>query len=202
MAAGCISRPPDVPFHEWLRWRAREGMRPVRRRDGLSTTMQQEANLWKALMAAFYGDERAEALEEEAVSGEGPMGRPSPTLSNASAAPGIEELQKILAETYDPTRETVDSFVARSFVARVDRAADSLQGLGLEMSEERLLEVRSEAQAIEEAFAITKDLDPKLMVQAAGALYVGASVHPGFGPGSGAACSRTGICKLDPSLRR
>ena len=128
VAAGRVPRPPDGPFHDWLRWRAREGMRPVRSRDGVSTTMQQEAVLWKALMAAYYGEERAEALEEEAVSGEGPRGLPSPTMSEASAAPGVEELQKILMETYDPTKETVDSFVAR-----VDRAADSLQGLGLSL---------------------------------------------------------------------
>ena len=121
---------------------AREGERPVRSRDGVSTPIQQEAVLWK---------ERAEALEEEVVE-EGLRGVPSPTMSEASAAPGVEELQKILTETYDPTKETVDSFVAR-----VDRAADSVQGLGLETSEEQVLEVRSRAQAIEE-YAITKDL--------------------------------------------
>ena len=148
-------------------------MRPVRSRDGVSTTMQQEAVLWKALMAAYYGEERAEALEEEAVSGEGPRGLPSPTMSEASAAPGVEELQKILMETYDPTKETVDSFVAR-----VDRAADSLQGLRLETSEERLSEIRSGAQAIEEVFAMTKDLNPRLMVQTARDLFVGVSVDP------------------------
>ena len=85
----------------------------------MSTTMQQEAVLRKALMAAYYGEERAEALEEEAVSGEGPRGLPSPTMSEASATPGVEELQKILMETYDPTKETVDSFVARVDIARL-----------------------------------------------------------------------------------
>lgn len=76
-------------------------------------------------------------------------------------------------ETYNPTKETVDFFVAR-----VNRAADSLQGLGLETSEKQLLEVCLGAQAIEEVYAITKDLNSKLMVQTARNLFVGVSVNP------------------------
>ena len=64
VAAGRVPRPAEMPFSEWLKWRAGSGKPPTRGRDGVSTTMQQEAVLWKALMSAYYGAERAEALEE------------------------------------------------------------------------------------------------------------------------------------------
>ena len=74
-----------MPFSEWLKWRAGSGKRPTRGRDGVSTTMQQEAVLWKALMSAYYGEERAEALEE---AGAEHASRPSPALSELSGEPG------------------------------------------------------------------------------------------------------------------
>ena len=48
VAAGRVPRPSEMPFSEWLKWRAGSGKRPTRGRDGISTTMQQEAVLWKA----------------------------------------------------------------------------------------------------------------------------------------------------------
>ena len=47
VAAGRVPRPAEMPFSEWLKWRAGSGKRPTRGRDGVSTTMQQEAVLWK-----------------------------------------------------------------------------------------------------------------------------------------------------------
>ena len=39
VAAGRVPRPAEMPFSEWLKWRAGSGKRPTRGRDGVSTTM-------------------------------------------------------------------------------------------------------------------------------------------------------------------
>ena len=67
-------------------------------------------------MSAYYGEERAEALEE---AGAEPEARPSPALSELSGEPGVEELQAVLQESYDPRKEGIESFEAR-----VNRAAE------------------------------------------------------------------------------
>ena len=129
VAAGRVPRPAEMPFSEWLKWRAGSGKRPTRGRDGVSTTMQQEAVLWKALMSAYYGEERAEALEE---AGAEHVSRPSPALSELSGEPGVEELQAVLQSAYDPRKESLDVFEAR-----VNRAAESLLMLGIEVAIDR-----------------------------------------------------------------
>ena len=139
VAAGRVPRPAEMPFSEWLKWRAGSGKRPTRGRDGVSTTMQQEAVLWKALMSAYYGEERAEALEE---AGAEHASRPSPALSELSGEPGVEELQAVLQSAYDPRKESLDVFEAR-----VNRAAESLLMLGIEVAD-RQEEVLLEASAL------------------------------------------------------
>ena len=169
VAAGRVPRPSEMPFHDWLKWRAGSGKRPVRGRDGVSTTMQQEAVVWKALMSAYYGEERAEALEE---AGAEPEPRPSPALSELSGEPGVEGLQAVLAESYDPRKEESDAFEAR-----ITRAADGLLMLGIEVSD-RQAEVLLEANAIKEVYGVTGRLEAATMVKAARDLFVKVSVDP------------------------
>ena len=169
VAAGRVPRPAEMPFSEWLKWRAGSGKRPTRGRDGVSTTMQQEAVLWKALMSAYYGEERAEALEE---AGAEPEVRPSPALSELSGEPGVEELQAVLQASYDPRKEELDVFEAR-----VNRAAEGLLMLGIEVAE-RQEAVLLEASAIKEVYGATTSLDPAAMVRMARDFFVGATIDP------------------------
>ena len=169
VAAGRVPRPAEMPFSEWLKWRAGSGKRPTRGRDGVSTTMQQEAALWKALMSAYYGEERAEALEEAGAEHES---RPSPALSELSGEPGVEELQTVLRETYDPRKERLDVFEAR-----INRSAEGLLMLGIEVAE-RQEEVLLEASAINEVYGVTSSLDPAVMVRTARDFFVGISIDP------------------------
>ena len=169
VAAGRVPRPAEMPFSEWLKWRAGSGKRPTRGRDGVSTTMQQEAVLWKALMSAYYGEERAEALEE---AGAEHVSRPSPALSELSGEPGVEELQAVLQSAYDPRKESLDVFEAR-----VNRAAESLLMLGIEVAD-RQEEVLLEASAVKEVYGVTSSLDPAVMVRTARDFFVGISIDP------------------------
>ena len=191
VAAGRVPRPAEMPFSEWLKWRAGSGKRPTRGRDGVSTTMQQEAVLWKALMSAYYGEERAEALEE---AGAEHVSRPSPALSELSGEPGVEELQAVLQSLYDPRRESLDVFEAR-----VNRAAESLLMLGIEVAD-RQEEVLLEASAVKEVYGVTSSLDPAVMVRTARDFFVGISIDPSIS--DRAAESRPGICELDSHFRR
>eukprot|EP00434_Breviolum_minutum_P040079 symbB.v1.2.035607.t1/scaffold4832.1/size34166/4 len=122
-----------MPFSEWLKWRAGSGKRPTRGRDGVSTTMQLEAVLWKALMSAFTTVKNKER-------------RPSPALSELSGEPGVEELQAVLQKSYDPRKEDLEAFEAR-----INRAAEGLQMLGIEVAE-RQEEVLLKASAIKEVY--------------------------------------------------
>ena len=131
--------------------------------------MQQEAVLWKALMSAYYGEERAEALEE---AGAEPEARPSPALSELSGEPGVEELQAVLQESYNPRKEGMEAFEAR-----INRAAEGLQMLGIEVVD-RQAEILLEANAIKEVYGVTGSLEPTVMVRTARDFFVGVSVDP------------------------
>ena len=128
-----MPHPAEMPFSEWLKWRAGSGKRPTRGRDGVSTTMQLEAVLWKALMSAFTTVKNKER-------------RPSPALSELSGEPGVEELQAVLQKSYDPRKEDLEAFEAR-----INRAAEGLQMLGIEVAE-RQEEVLLKASAIKEVY--------------------------------------------------
>ena len=97
-------------------------------------------------MSAYYGEERAEALEE---AGAEPEARPSPALSELSGEAGVEELQAVLQESYDPRKEDIESFEAR-----INRAAEGLQMLGIEVVD-RQAEILLEASAIKEVYGVT-----------------------------------------------
>ena len=49
---------------DWLKWRKSTGTRPLKKRDGVSTTLEEENVLWKEVMD-FLHDAGEEELEEE-----------------------------------------------------------------------------------------------------------------------------------------
>jgi hypothetical protein len=60
-------------FNEWQKWRSGAGRRPTKKKDGVSTTSKEEAQLWRATMEANHGDDwmvdlaalQAQVSEEE-----------------------------------------------------------------------------------------------------------------------------------------
>ena len=101
-----------------------------------------------------------------------PEARPSPALSELSGEPGVEELQAVLQESYDPRKEGIESFEAR-----INRAAEGLQMLGIEVVD-RQAEILLEASAIKEVYGVTSSLEPAVMVRTARDFFVGVSVDP------------------------
>ena len=61
---GDVEFPGRVSFMDWLKWRKTTGTRPLKKRDGVSTTLEEENKLWKEVMD-FLHDAGEEELEEE-----------------------------------------------------------------------------------------------------------------------------------------
>ena len=61
---GTVPYPARMSYVRWLEWRKETGSRPVKRRDGRSTTNMQEVALWKSVME-FLHDVHEEEEEEE-----------------------------------------------------------------------------------------------------------------------------------------
>ena len=67
--SGDVPYPERMSYVTWLKWRKDTGSRPVTRRDGISTTPEQEAALWRSVMQ-FLHDVGAEEDEEDEEEGE------------------------------------------------------------------------------------------------------------------------------------
>ena len=63
---GDVEFPGRMTFMDWLKWRKSTGTRPLKKRDGVSTTLEEENALWKEVMD-FLHDAGEEDLEEEEV---------------------------------------------------------------------------------------------------------------------------------------
>ena len=61
---GDVEFPGRMTFMDWLKWRKSTGTRPLKKRDGVSTTLEEENALWKEVMD-FLHDAGEEDLEEE-----------------------------------------------------------------------------------------------------------------------------------------
>ena len=61
---GDVEFPGRMTFMDWLKWRKSTGTRPLKKRDGVSTTLEEENVLWKEVMD-FLHDAGEEELEEE-----------------------------------------------------------------------------------------------------------------------------------------
>ena len=66
---GAFPFPERMSFVRWLEWRRQTGSRPVKRRDGRSTSSADEVALWRAVMD-FLHDVKEEDEEEEEEEGE------------------------------------------------------------------------------------------------------------------------------------
>ena len=88
----------DVPYPErmsyvaWLKWRRETGSRPLSKRDGISTTPEQEAALWRKVMKFLHDaededeDEEEEEEDSELVPEASGAGGDSPPRVDVSAA--------------------------------------------------------------------------------------------------------------------
>ena len=88
----------DVPYPErmsyvaWLKWRRETGSRPLSKRDGVSTTPEQEAALWRKVMKFLHDaededeDEEEEEEDSELVPEASGAGGDSPPRVDVSAA--------------------------------------------------------------------------------------------------------------------
>ena len=68
---GAVPFPERMSFVRWLEWRRQTGSRPVKRRDGRSTSSADEVALWRAVMD-FLHDVKEEEEEEEDDEDESP----------------------------------------------------------------------------------------------------------------------------------
>ena len=65
-----VSGQPVVPYPErmtylrWLEWRKETSSRPVRRRDGRSTSTAEEVALWRSVMDFLYDVKEDDEQEE------------------------------------------------------------------------------------------------------------------------------------------
>ena len=64
---GEVEFPGRMTFMDWLKWRKSTGTRPLKKRDGVSTTLEEENVLWKEVMDFLHdaGEEELEGEEEE-----------------------------------------------------------------------------------------------------------------------------------------
>ena len=62
---GTVPFPGRMSYVRWLEWRKETGSRPVKRRDGRSTTNTQEVALWKSVMEFLHDVQEEEEEEEE-----------------------------------------------------------------------------------------------------------------------------------------
>ena len=64
---GDVEFPGHMTFMDWLKWRKSTGTRPLKKRDGVSTTLEAENALWKEVMGFLHnaGEEELEEEEEE-----------------------------------------------------------------------------------------------------------------------------------------
>ena len=65
--AGIVPYPERMPYVRWLEWRKETGSRPVKRRDGRSTSTAEEVALWRSVMEFLHDvtDEDEDEEEEE-----------------------------------------------------------------------------------------------------------------------------------------
>ena len=85
---GTVPFPGRMSYVRWLEWRKETGSRPVKRRDGRSTTNTQEVALWKSVME-FLHDVQEEEEEEEEETDEEDESPPPWSRSRISTAPSL-----------------------------------------------------------------------------------------------------------------
>ena len=72
---GVVPYPERMTYVRWLEWRKETGSRPVKRRDGRSTSTAEEVALWRSVMDFLHDvkeDDEEEEEEEEDDEDESP----------------------------------------------------------------------------------------------------------------------------------
>ena len=69
---GAVPFPERMTYVRWLEWRKETGSRPVKRRDGRSTSTTEEVALWRSVMD-FLHDVKEDEEEEEEEEKESPL---------------------------------------------------------------------------------------------------------------------------------
>ena len=70
---GVVPYPERMTYVRWLEWRKETGSRPVKRRDGRSTSTTEEVALWRSAMDFLYDEVQEEEEEEEEEEDDSPL---------------------------------------------------------------------------------------------------------------------------------
>ena len=70
---GVVPYPERMTYVRWLEWRKETGSRPVKRRDGRSTSTAEEVALWRSVMDFLYDEVQEEEEEEDDEEDESPL---------------------------------------------------------------------------------------------------------------------------------
>ena len=70
---GVVPYPERMTYVRWLEWRKETGSRPVKRRDGRSTSTTEEVALWRSVMDFLYDEVQEEEEEEEEEEDDSPL---------------------------------------------------------------------------------------------------------------------------------
>ena len=85
---GVVPYPERMTYVRWLEWRKETGSRPVKRRDGRSTSTAEEVGLWRSVMDFLHDVVEEEEEEEEDDEDESPPPEePVDDLRRAGAYP-------------------------------------------------------------------------------------------------------------------
>ena len=147
--AGRVPTPGELTFPQWQAWRRDVRRRPTVRVDGRGIRTRDEVALWREVMAALYGEGRADELasgdegEQEALavrgvsppepySPESPPGSaeegrgasPRPSSAGSGGGASVVSLRGKLDALYDPTAEDFGTYLMR--MGRVINALNSL----------------------------------------------------------------------------
>ena len=153
-----VPRPALMRWNAWQQWRAAEGLRPRKARDGIEVPNVQEVALWKSVMEALHGPGWTADLLAMEVAEEHAVGPPAsvPSLVPTTAAdhpmgisPGSGVAEEAVSGVRSPgswnsrspgTAEEVTERIFRPFrpetealddyVSRITRQASVLSALG------------------------------------------------------------------------
>ncbi|CAL1170400.1 unnamed protein product [Cladocopium goreaui] len=170
--AGRVPTPGELSFPQWQAWRRDEGRRPTVARDGRGIRTRDEVALWREVMAALYGEGRADELASEdegeqalAIRGVSPSepyspesapgsvegGRgasPRPSSAGSGGGASVVSLRGKLDALYDPTAEDFGAYLMR-----MGRVINALNSLDAQIPAGMLEKVTRKAELVIELYA-------------------------------------------------
>ena len=141
---GEIAKPADVmSLNEFIRWRSKEGRRPHKATDGVSSTPKQEALLWRDLMKHLFGEEwqTLMAMREAELAAERAEGQESPREPDAQGARGSGSSAEAATSVRQGTTST--GTTQESSVGAEDASAGGEHGAAGDGDDPRNLSPRS-----------------------------------------------------------